>query len=391
MKKIILRPGKEHSLKRFHPWLFSGAIGKMQDLPGEGEYVAVYSSGGECLGTGHYHSGSIAVRMLSFSYTEPSDAFWRMKFEKALSLRIKAGLSNGEQNSVFRLVNAEGDGFPGLIADFYNGTVVFQAHSAGMFRIREQLASVLQQLPGMNVKAVYDKSPSEKMRTEEKRSDGYIYGESDDTVVMEYGNRFRVDWIGGQKTGFFIDQRENRKLVQKYSSKQRVLNMFGYTGGFSVYALRGGATVVHTVDSSSRAIELAGENIGLNFPEDRRSKLYCSEVYDFFRDSNDKYDIIILDPPAFAKNRKSLNNALQAYKRLNARAMEFIEPGGLLFTFSCSQVVGKKEFRQAVYSAALECGREGKIMHLLSQPPDHPVSIFHPEGDYLKGIVLQII
>lgn len=378
-------------MKRFHPWVFSGAIGKMPDLPGEGEYVEVYSSGNECLGIGHYHSGSISVRMISFSYAEPSDAFWKMKFEKALSLRIKAGLYNGGHTNVFRLINAEGDGFPGLIADFYNGTVVFQAHSAGMFRIREQLAMVLQQVPGLNVRAVYDKSPSEKLRIEEKRNDGYIYGAPDDTVVMEHGNKFRVDWIGGQKTGFFIDQRENRKLVQQYSSKQRVLNMFGYTGGFSVYALRGGATVVHTVDSSSRAIELAGENIGLNFPDDNRSKLYCSEVYDFFRDSNDKYDVVILDPPAFAKNRKSLNNALQAYKRLNARAMEFIEPGGLLFTFSCSQVVGKKEFRQAVYSAALESGREGKIMHLLSQPPDHPVSIFHPEGDYLKGLVLQII
>lgn len=363
----------------------------MPDVPGEGEYVAVYSSKEECLGTGHYHSGSIAVRMLSFSYFEPTDAFWKMKFEKALSLRVKAGLYNNEQTSVFRLVNAEGDGFPGLIADFYNGTVVFQAHSTGMFRIKEQLAMVVQQVLGDSVKAVYDKSPSEKLRTDEKRSDGYILGAPDDTVVLEYGNKFGVDWIGGQKTGFFIDQRENRRLVQQYSSKQRVLNMFGYTGGFSVYALRGGATEVHTVDSSGRAIELAVKNIELNFPDDNRNRSHCSEVYDFFRDAKSKYDIVILDPPAFAKNRKSLNNALQAYKRLNARAMEFIEPGGMLFTFSCSQLVGKKEFRQAVYSAALESGREGRIMHVLSQPPDHPVSIYHPEGDYLKGLVLQVI
>lgn len=363
----------------------------MPDIPEEGECVVIYSSNRECLGIGHYHSGSIAVRLLSFSYAEPSDEFWKIKFEKALKLRSLAGLYNGGDTNVFRLVNAEGDGFPGLIADFYNGTVVLQMHSAGMYRIREQLARVLIMVFGDRLKAVYDKCPSDKVKAEENRSEGYIYGADGDHLVSEYGIKFLVDWVEGQKTGFFIDQRENRNLLQQYASKQKVLNMFAYTGGFSVYALRGGASQVHTVDSSARAIELAGENIEMNFPGDTRNKSFCCEVYDFFRETKHKYDIIILDPPAFARSRKSLNNALQAYRRLNAKAMEYIVPGGMLFTFSCSQVVGRKQFRQAVYSAALETGREARVMHLLAQPPDHPVSIYHPEGDYLKGLVMQVI
>ena len=391
MKKIILKAGKEQSVKRFHPWIFSGAIDTVQEGTEEGECVRVYSSGRECLGIGHYQPGSIAVRMLSFRYAEPSSEFWKIKFEKALKLRIRAGLYNGGNTNVFRLVNGEGDGFPGLIADFYNDAVVLQPHSAGMYRIIDQLTLVLKKIFGRGLNTVYCKSPlPEKSGEGERKSGEHLIGDQNETIVNENGNRFRVNWVDGQKTGFFIDQRDNRSLLQRYSADRRVLNMFGYTGGFSVYALRGGANSVHTVDSSARAIGLAGENIEMNFPGDKRNKSICSQVFDFFSESRHKYDIIILDPPAYAKNLKSANNALQAYKRLNARAMEFILPGGMLFTFSCSQVVTREQFRQAVFSAALQSAREIRIVHHLSQPADHPVNIYHPEGEYLKGLVLQI-
>ncbi len=364
----------------------------MPEAPEEGECVAVYSHDNNCLGIGHYQSDSIAVRMIHFSYSEPSHGFWKAKFEKALDLRVFSGLSGQGQTNVFRLVHAEGDGFPGLIVDYYDGSVVVQAHSVGMCRITDQLAGVLQDLLGDKLVSLYDKSsPALKARAGRKQVNGMLIGDKKEAVVNENGNQFVVNWIDGQKTGFFIDQRENRKLLEHYSSGKKILNMFAYTGGFSVYAMRGGASQVHTVDSSKRAIELAGDNIALNFPGDTRNKLFCSEAFDYFRDSNDKFDIIILDPPAFAKSRKSQNNAIQAYKRLNARAVEYIEPGGLLFTFSCSQVVGREQFRQAVYSAALQSGREVKILHQLSQPADHPVSIYHPEGEYLKGFVLQVL
>ena len=388
MKKIILRSGKEQSLKRFHPWVFSGAIDNMEDTPDEGESVHLFSLTGECLGTGHYQTGSIAIRMISFRQEEPSDSFWTEKFRKALQLREKAGLYGGGNTNVFRLVNAEGDGCPGLIADYYNGTVVLQAHSHGFHRITEQLVRVLRQIFG-NQLTVFNKSPLNPSRkSDEGKPEA---SETPGTIVDENGNRFRVDWAGGQKTGFFIDQRENRKLLEHYSKGMKVLNMFSYTGGFSVYALRGGASAVHTVDSSSPAINLANENITLNFPGDDRNSSFCNEAFDYFRDTKEKYDIIVLDPPAFAKNRKSQNNALQAYRRLNARALEFLAPGGLLFTFSCSQVVSRENFRQAVYSAALQNGREISILHQLSQGADHPVNIYHPEGEYLKGLVLRVL
>jgi 23S rRNA (cytosine1962-C5)-methyltransferase len=388
VKKILLRPGKEQSLKRFHPWVFSGAIDSVEDSPAEGEFVHVFSSTGECLGSGHYQTGSIAIRIVSFRHEEPSDKFWTEKIKRALQLREKAGLYGGGNTNVFRLINAEGDGFPGLIADYYNGTVVLQAHSAGFHRITDQLGRALNNIFGDKI-AIFNKSilnPQNKtggINTDVPGSPG--------TVVEEYGNKFRVDWAGGQKTGFFIDQRENRKLLEHYSMGMKVLNMFSYTGGFSVYALRGGAAVVHTVDSSLPAIEIANENVLLNFPGDNCNMSFCNEAFDYFRESKEKYDIIILDPPAFAKSRKSQNNALQAYRRLNARAMEYLVPGGLLFTFSCSQVVSRENFRQAVYSAALHNGREISILHQLSQGADHPVSIYHPEGEYLKGLVLRVI
>jgi 23S rRNA (cytosine1962-C5)-methyltransferase len=364
----------------------------MPETPEEGECVAVHSHDKKCLGIGHYQSDSIAVRMIHFSLSEPSSKFWKAKFEKALDLRVVSGLSGQGQTNVFRLVNAEGDGFPGLIVDYYDGSVVVQAHSVGMCRIIDQLADVLKDLLGDKLVSLYDKSsPALKARAGREQENGMLIGDKKEAVVNENGNQFLVNWVDGQKTGFFIDQRENRKLLEHYSSGKKILNMFAYTGGFSVYAMRGGASQVHTVDSSKRAIELAGENIGLNFPGDTRNKLFCSEAFDYFRECNDRFNIIILDPPAFAKSRKSQKNAIQAYRRLNARAVEYIEPGGLLFTFSCSQVVGREQFRQAVYSSALQSGREIRILHQLSQPADHPVSIYHPEGEYLKGFVLQVL
>jgi 23S rRNA (cytosine1962-C5)-methyltransferase len=387
VKKIILKPGKDQSLKRYHPWVFSGAIETMED-PDEGEFVHVFSRTGECLGAGHYQTGSIAIRMVSFKQEEPSDKFWTEKIKKALQLREMTGLYGGGNTNVFRLINAEGDGFPGLIADYYNGTVVLQAHSAGFHKITEQLGRVLRQVFGDEI-AVFNKSMlNASLKTGENKA---AAAEAPGTVVEENGNKFRVDWAGGQKTGFFIDQRENRKLLEHYSDGMKVLNMFSYTGGFSVYALRGGATVVHTVDSSLPAIDLANENVLLNFPGDSRNMSFCNEAFDYFREIKEKYDIIVLDPPAFAKSRKSQNNALQAYRRLNARALEYLVPGGLLFTFSCSQVVSRESFRQAVYSAALHNGREISILHQLSQGADHPVSIYHPEGEYLKGLVLRVV
>lgn len=392
MKKIFLKPGKDQSLKRFHPWVFSGAIGSMPVKPAGGDFVYVYSNEKECLGTGHYQPGSIAVRMVSFSAGEPSDEFWRGKIEKSLALREKTRLAGSSHTNVFRLINAEGDGFPGLIADYYNGAVVLQAHSAGFYLILGQMARVLKQVLGERLESVYDKSaPSLKNSLPVPEQGSFPEGDTEGTIVNEYGNKFRVDWAGGQKTGFFIDQRENRRLLEYYSKDMKVLNMFSYTGGFSVYALRGGASQVHTVDSSSRAIELADENVALNFPGDKRNVSFCSDAYDFFKNRGEKYDIIVLDPPAFAKSRKSQNNALQAYKRLNAKAMEFLVPGGLLFSFSCSQVVSRENFRQALYSAALQSGREIRVLHQLSQGADHPVSIYHPEGEYLKGLVMQVL
>lgn len=389
--KIILKPGKEQSLKRFHPWVFSGAIGKAEGKPEEGDLVHVYSDKGEFLATGHCQVGSISVRILSFKKNEIDYSFWKTKIEDAWNARKALGLTDNNETNVFRLVHAEGDGMPGLIVDFYNGTAVMQTHTVGMFLVRELIAKAMQEVLGEKLKAVYDKSEkSLPFKAGIESQDGYLLGENNDTEVVENGLRFKVDWLEGQKTGFFIDQRENRHLVQQYASGRDVLNMFCYTGGFSFYAMKGGARMVHSVDSSAKAIELTNQNVELNYPDDQRHEAFAADAFEFMRDIKDKYDLIILDPPAFAKHREALSQALQAYKRINTRAFEQIRSGGILFTFSCSQVVSKEKFREAVFSAAAISGRNVRILHQLTQPADHPVNIYHPEGEYLKGLVLYV-
>ncbi len=391
MQKIILKPGKEQSIYRFHPWIFSGAIKTITGNPREGDPVEIFSSADECLGTGHFQQGSITVRMLSFKPAKLDSTFWKGKIINALELRKVCNLAGSGHTDAYRLVNAEGDGMPGMIIDFYNGTAVMQAHAPGMYMIRNQLAEVLKDVLKEDLTSVYYRSAPGAAGRNGRQENGYLTGGESRTIITEYGHKFSVDLEGGQKTGFFIDQRENRKLLMDYSQGKKVLNMFGYTGGFSVYALSGGASLVDTVDSSAKAVEKAHENVELNFPSDKHHKAYCADVFDFFREQGNVYDIVILDPPAFAKGMKARNNALQAYRRLNTKALEKISPGGLLFTFSCSQVVSKEQFRQAVYSAALQSEREIRVLHQLSQPADHPVSIYHPEGEYLKGLVLQVL
>ena len=389
--KIFLKPGKEQSLKRFHPWVFSGAIGKSEGNPEEGDVVNVYSVDGEFLAMGHCQIGSIAVRILSFDEDKPDFDFWKMKIEKAWNLRKSIGLTENAETNVFRLVHAEGDEMPGLIVDFYNGTAVIQMHTTGMFLVREMLVEALKNVVGEQLKAVYDKSAKTlPYKADISSEDGYLLGEGGETEVLENGLRFRVDWLEGQKTGFFIDQRENRQLVQHFAKNRDVLNMFCYTGGFSFYALKGGAHLVHSVDSSAKAIGLAKENVELNFTDDTRHEAFTADAFEFMRDIKNKYDLIILDPPAFAKHRDAVHQALQAYKRINTRAFEQIRSGGIVFTFSCSQVVSREKFREAVFSAAAISGRNVRILHQLTQPADHPVSIYHPEGEYLKGLVLYV-
>ena len=389
--KIFLKPGKEQSLKRFHPWVFSGAIGRSEGKPEEGDVVNVYSAEGEFLGMGHCQIGSIAVRILSFEAVVPDFDFWKMKIEKAWNLRKSIGLADNSETSVFRLVHAEGDGMPGLIVDFYNGTAVIQMHTVGMFLVLEMLVKALHEVLGEKLKAVYDKSAkSLPFKADVTSEDGYLFGEGGETEVLENGLRFKVDWIEGQKTGFFIDQRENRLLVQQFAKNRDVLNMFCYTGGFSFYAMKGGARIVHSVDSSAKAIELTSQNVKLNFPGDTRHEAFAADAFEFMRNIKDKYDLIILDPPAFAKHRDAVHQALQAYKRINTRAFGQIRSGGIVFTFSCSQVVSKEKFREAVFSAAAISGRNVRILHQLTQPADHPVNIYHPEGEYLKGLVLYV-
>lgn len=391
LAKIILKPGKEQSLKRFHPWVFSGAIGRSDGKPEEGDLVQIYSDKGEFLATGHCQVGSIAVRVLTFNDETIDFNFWKIKIENAWNARRALGFGENRETNVFRLVHAEGDGMPGLIVDFYNGTAVLQTHTVGMFLVREMLVKALCEVLGDKLKAVYNKSEkSLPFKAGVESKDGYLFGENIDTEVVENGLRFKVDWLEGQKTGFFIDQRENRHLVQHYSAGRDVLNMFCYTGGFSFYAMKGGARTVHSVDSSAKAIELTNQNVELNFPDDARHEAFAADAFEFMRDIKNKYDLIILDPPAFAKHRDALTQALQAYKRINLRAFEQIRSGGILFTFSCSQVVSKEKFCEAVFSAAAISGRNVRILHQLTQPADHPVSIYHPEGEYLKGLVLYV-
>lgn len=391
LAKIFLKPGKEQSLKRFHPWVFSGAIGNAEGKPEEGDLVEVYAADGSFLGAGHCQVGSIAVRLLTFERQKMDYNFWKTKIENAWNARKALGLTDNGETNVFRLVHAEGDGMPGLIVDFYNGTAVMQMHTVGMYLVKDLISKALQEVLGDKLKAVYDKSEkSLPFKAGVEATDGYLFGDKASSEVLENGLRFEVDWLEGQKTGFFIDQRENRHLVQQYAAGRDVLNMFCYTGGFSFYAMKGGARLVHSVDSSAKAIELTNRNVELNFQRDPRHEAFAADAFEFMRDIKNKYDLIILDPPAFAKHRDALHQALQAYKRINTRAFEQIRSGGILFTFSCSQVVSKEKFREAVFSAAAISGRNVRILHQLTQPADHPVNIYHPEGEYLKGLVLYV-
>jgi 23S rRNA (cytosine1962-C5)-methyltransferase len=389
--KIILKSGKDQSLRRLHPWVFSGAIKKIYGTPLEGDMVEVYSNKDEFLGAGHYAHGSIAVRIISFEPAGDIKKIIRHRIDEAFKYRKRSGLTAHGEINVYRLVNAEGDGLPGLIIDYYNGTVVIQCHSAGMFREKDTITDGLKDTLGKKLTAIYDKSSSSLSGWKgAKAADGYLLKGGNGNNVTEYGNKFFVDWEEGQKTGFYIDQRESRKLVGSLSSGRSVLNLFGYTGGFSVYALRGGAKVVHTVDSSAKAIDLAIRNVQLNFGDNAPHKAVVEDVSSFLQNTKDSYDMVIADPPAFAKHQHVLSNALQGYKRLNTRVFEIVNPGGIVFTFSCSQVVSRENFRKSVFAAAVNAGRKIRIMYQLSQPPDHPVSICHPEGEYLKGLVLYV-
>ena len=390
-KKLYLKPGKEESLKRFHPWVFSGAIARVEGEPEEGEIVDVYTSKKEFIACGHFQIGSIAVRVLTFRQEEINHDFWKHRLEVALDLRRSLNLVDNPENNTYRLVHGEGDNLPGLIIDVYGQTAVMQAHSAGMHVYRMEIADALSEVMGDIVKHIYYKSETTlPYKADLGPENGFIKGGSPENVALENGLKFHVDWLKGQKTGFFVDQRENRHLLERYSKGRNVLNMFCYTGGFSFYAMRGGANLVHSVDSSAKAIDLTNQNVELNFPGDERHQAFAEDAFKYLDRMGDQYDLIILDPPAFAKHRDALRNALRGYSKLHAKAFEKIKPGGILFTFSCSQVVDKKDFRNAVFTAAAQSGRSVRILHQLTQPGDHPVNIYHPEGEYLKGLVLYV-
>ncbi len=390
-KTITLKKGKDESLKRFHPWVFSGAIKHCEDGIDEGDTVRVIKENGDFIAIGHYQVGSIAVRVLSFEEIEIDENFFTERLVMAFAMRKSIGVADNPANNTYRLVHGEGDNLPGLVIDCYGETAVMQAHSVGMHVCRNIIAKVLMNVMGERIKNVFYKSETTlPFKAELGQENGFIYGKSENNTAVENGLTFHVDWLKGQKTGFFIDQRENRSLLERYSKGKTILNMFCYTGGFSVYAMRGGARVVHSVDSSAKAIELTNANVGLNFPEDKRHVAYCEDAFKFLDKADDVYDLIILDPPAFAKHRNALHNALKGYTRLNLKAMQRIRQGGILFTFSCSQVVTKDNFRNAVFTAAALAGREVRILHQLHQPADHPINIYHPEGEYLKGLVLYV-
>ena len=390
-KNIYLKKGKEDSLKRFHPWVFSGAIAHMDDGIEEGDIVRVITQSGAFIALGHYQIGSIAVRVLSFQDIAIDDDFWKQRLAAALLMRQCAGIADNPENNTFRLVHGEGDNLPGLVIDCYGKTAVMQAHSVGMHVCRNVIARQLVEVMGNRIENVFYKSETTlPFKADLGQENGFIYGGSDDNVAVENGLKFHVDWLKGQKTGFFVDQRENRKLLEHYAKGKTVLNMFCYTGGFSFYAMRGNAKAVHSVDSSAKAIELTNANVELNFPGDKRHQAFCEDAFKFLDAAKDKYDLIILDPPAFAKHRAALHNALKGYTRLNVKAFEKIKSGGILFTFSCSQVVTKDNFRNAVFTASALAGRNVRILHQLHQPADHPINIYHPEGEYLKGLVLYV-
>ena len=428
MKTIILRKGKEESLGRFHPWIFSGAIHHTEGGSAleEGDLVEVLSSDGRFLALGHWQIGSIAVRVLTFKRQPINQAFWQKRLSAALDVRRCIGVAGREDNDIYRLVHGEGDNLPGLVIDIYGPTAVIQAHSVGMHVCRNELAAALRETMGESLKAIYYKSETTlPFKAQLGQENGFLWGESNNDIARENGLAFHIDWLKGQKTGFFVDQRDNRSLVERYSKGRKVLNMFCYTGGFSVYAMRGGAELVHSVDSSAKAIELVDANMELNFPGDNRHEAFAEDAFRFMEktpsyssvatevvaplcgavatssgyskdpsrpkgDLEGLYDLIILDPPAFAKHKDALHNALRGYTKLNAKAFEMIQPGGILFTFSCSQAVNKDQFRTAVFTAAAMARRKVRILHQLHQPADHPINIYHPEGEYLKGLVLYV-
>jgi len=388
---IYLKNGKEESLKRFHPWIFSGAIQRLDEGIEEGDVVRVCNPKGEFLCLGHYQIGSITVRVLSFQEVPIDSAFWQHRLAVAYQLRKDIGVADNPLNNTFRLVHGEGDSLPGLIIDIYAHTAVMQAHSAGFHMCRKEVAEALKVVMGDELQHIYYKSETTlPYKADLQAENGFLLGGSPDNLALENGLSFHVDWLKGQKTGFFVDQRENRSLLEHYSKGRSVLNMFCYTGGFSFYAMRGGAQLVHSVDSSAKAIELTNQNVELNFPNDSRHQAYAEDAFKYLDRMGDQYDLIVLDPPAFAKHKEALRNALQGYRKLNAKAFEKIRPGGIIFTFSCSQVVTKDNFRTAVFTAAALSGRNVRILHQLTQPADHPVSIYHPEGEYLKGLVLYV-
>jgi 23S rRNA (cytosine1962-C5)-methyltransferase len=402
MKQVILKRGKEDSLLRFHPWVFSGALLRVDDSIEEGDSVRVVTSDGRFVAVGHYQQGSIAVRILTFNDVDIDAQFWVSRLRSALKLRqeviLPSPTSEHSVTDTYRLVHGEGDHLPGLIVDVYGQTAVMQAHSIGMHRCRRQIAEALLQIMEGRIANIYYKSDTTLPFMDNEN--GFLCGGDEGNIGLENGLKFHVDWLRGQKTGFFIDQRDNRALLERYARNRRVLNMFCYTGGFSVYAMRGGAQMVHSVDSSAKAIELTRRNVELNFPGDQRHKAFCEDAFRFLDNIGDtslngltlsqNYDLVILDPPAFAKHRGALHNALKGYIRLNNKALEKMPPASLLFTFSCSQVVTKDQFRQAVFTAAAQARRKVRILHQLHQPADHPINIYHPEGEYLKGLVLYV-
>lgn len=398
-KKIVLKRGKEESLQRCHPWVFSGAVKYIDEDICEGDVVRVLTSENDFIAVGHYQIGSIAIRVLSFRDIVIDTEFWKQRLLAARRMRESIGLLRPTDdlsagiyaNTTYRLVHGEGDNLPGLVIDCYGETAVIQAHSVGMHYSRLEIAQALADVMGDVIHNIFYKSETTlPFKANLGQENEFLLGGSADNTALENGLRFHVDWLRGQKTGFFIDQRENRMLLEQYSRGRNVLNMFCYTGGFSVYAMRGGASLVHSVDSSAKAIELTDRNVAMNFPGDQRHESFCCDAFKFLEDNNHVYDLIILDPPAFAKHRSALRNALKGYIRLNVKGFESIKPGGILFTFSCSQVVTKDHFRTAVFTAAAQAHRKVRILHQLHQPADHPINIYHPEGEYLKGLVLYV-
>lgn len=390
-KNIYLKRGKDESLKRFHPWIFSGAIHHTDEGIDEGDIVRVLAADGGFMAVGHWQKGTIAVRVLSFDDIVVDNDFWESRIASALNMRINIGMADNPGNDTYRLVHGEGDCLPGLVIDCYGPTAVVQAHSVGMHVCRQQICDALVKVMDGRVENVFYKSETTlPFKAELGQENGFLYGSTDDNTAVENGLKFHIDWLRGQKTGFFVDQRDNRSLLESYSKGKSVLNMFCYTGGFSVYAMRGGAKLVHSVDSSAKAIELTKLNVDINFPGDARHEAFCEDAFKYLESHHDKYDLIVLDPPAFAKHRSALHNALKGYIRLNVKGFERIKRGGLLFTFSCSQAVSKENFRTAIFTAAAQAKRNVRILHQLHQPADHPINIYHPEGEYLKGLVLYV-